>query len=540
MAIYMGLDSSTQSLTAVVIEIDGDERRVLDQRSIRFDEELASYGCQNGVLTHSDPLVAHSNPVMWAEALDRLFAVFAAEGQFPLDKLRAIAGSGQQHGSVYFNSEAGPRLGSLDPARELVGQLEGIFSRPTSPIWMDSSTSSECAAITAAVGGPGELAGLTGSKAFERFTGPQIRKFHQEDPEGYDATRRIHLVSSFMATLLAGTDAPIDPGDGAGMNLMNLSEKAWAPTALEATAPGLSGKLPAIEESWSIIGSLSNYWVERYGFSPATRVVCWSGDNPCSLVGVGLVKPGRLAISLGTSDTLFGYLPEPRVDPAMEGHTFGAPTGDYMSLICFKNGSLAREKICNAAGLDWDGFSAALRETLPGNGGAILLPWFEPEITPNVQDPGARRYGLSEDEGPANVRAVVEAQMMTMAIHSRWMGVKPESIYATGGAACNKEILHIMAQVFDAAVYQFEVGNSAALGAALRAYHAAEMETQGSSSWEEVIAGFAEPVAESRIAPEPELVALYDELKEIYEACENHALNGGPDPMEKIDAFARR
>tara|TARA_B100000953_G_scaffold274739_1_gene247746 strand:+ start:65 stop:808 length:744 start_codon:yes stop_codon:yes gene_type:complete len=247
-----------------------------------------------------------------------------------------------------------------------------------------------------------------------------------------------------------------------------------------------------------------------------------------------------LAISLGTSDTLFGYLPEPRVDPAMEGHTFGAPTGDYMSLICFKNGSLAREKICNAAGLDWDGFSAALRETPPGNDGAILLPWFEPEITPNVQEPGARRYGLSEDEGPANVRAVVEAQMMTMAIHSRWMGVKPESIYATGGAACNKEILHIMAQVFDAAVYQFEVGNSAALGAALRAYHAAEMETRGSSSWEEVIAGFAEPVAESRIAPEPELVALYDELKEIYEACENHALNGGADPMEKIDAFARR
>ena len=84
MAIYMGLDSSTQSLTAVVIEIDGDERKVLDQRSIRFDEDLASYGCQNGVLTHSDPLVAHSNPVMWAEALDRLFAVFAEEGQFQL------------------------------------------------------------------------------------------------------------------------------------------------------------------------------------------------------------------------------------------------------------------------------------------------------------------------------------------------------------------------------------------------------------------------------------------------------------------------
>ena len=540
MAIYMGLDSSTQSLTAVVIEIDGDERKVLDQRSIRFDEDLASYGCQNGVLTHSDPLVAHSNPVMWAEALDRLFAVFAGEGQFPLDKLRAIAGSGQQHGSVYFNSEAGSRLSSLDPGRELVGQLEGIFSRSTSPIWMDSSTSSECEAITAAVGGSGELAALTGSKAFERFTGPQIRKFHQEDPEGYDATCRIHLVSSFMATLLVGTDAPIDPGDGAGMNLMNLREKDWAPAALEATAPGLSGKLPAIEESWSIIGSLSNYWVERYGFSPATRVVCWSGDNPCSLVGVGLVKPGRLAISLGTSDTLFGYLPEPRVDPAMEGHTFGAPTGDYMSLICFKNGSLAREKICNAAGLDWDGFSAALRDTPPGNGGAIMLPWFEPEITPNVQEPGVRRYGLEEADGPANVRAVIEAQMMAMAIHSRWMGVTPESIYATGGAACNKEILQIMAQVFDADVYQFEVGNSAALGAALRACHADDKAAGGSISWEEVIAGFAQPVAASRIVPDPELVALYNDLKPVYEACEEHALGRGDDPRQKIEAFVQR
>ena len=175
-----------------------------------------------------------------------------------------------------------------------------------------------------------------------------------------------------------------------------------------------------------------------------------------------------------------------------------------------------------------------------GNGGAILLPWFEPEITPNVQEPGVRRYGLSADDGPANVRAVIEAQMMAMAIHSRWMGVKPESIYATGGASCNKEILHIMSQVFDAEVYQFKVGNSAALGAALRAYHADELAGGGSISWDEVIADFAEPVAESRISPEPELVAVYDELKRVYEACEHHALGGGGDPIEKIKAFAQR
>ena len=104
MAIYMGLDSSTQSLTAVVIRVEGENREVLDQRSIRFDEDLASYGCQNGVLAHPDPLVAHSNPLMWAEALDRLFEVLSSEGDFSLGEIQAIAGSGQQHGSVYLNS----------------------------------------------------------------------------------------------------------------------------------------------------------------------------------------------------------------------------------------------------------------------------------------------------------------------------------------------------------------------------------------------------------------------------------------------------
>ena len=62
----------------------------------------------------------------------------------------------------------------------------------------------------------------------------------------------------------------------------------------------------------------------------------------------------------------------------------------------------------------------------------------------------------------------------------------------------------------------------------------------GSISWEEVIAGFAQPVAESRISPDPELVALYTELKPVYEACEEHALGRGDDPRQKIEAFAQR
>jgi len=270
-----------------------------------------------------------------------------------------------------------------------------------------------------------------------------------------------------------------------------------------------------------------------------TRVVAWSGDNPCSLIGVGLVSSGRLAISLGTSDTLFGYLPEARVDPAAEGHAFGAPTGDYMSLICFKNGSLAREHVRGQYGLDWSGFSSLLRDTRPGNGGSILLPWLEPEITPNVVEAGIRRYELDEADAAKNVRGVIEAQMMSMAIHSRWMGVQPKSIYATGGASCNREILEVMANVFDSDVYQFEVGNSAALGAALRAYHADEVAEGREVSWDELVADFAQPVLESKISPDSQSVVLYNALKDVYSACENHARGLGPDPSDRIADFRK-
>lgn len=290
MATYLGLDSSTQSLTAVVIEITDSVRRVLYQESVRFDEDFPEYGTEKGVLPNADPLVAHSDPQVWVAALDRLLGILSREASLDLSQLSAIAGSGQQHGSVYLSAGFGDVLTSLDPQLDLVTQLQPIYSRATAPVWMDSSTHQQCLEITRVVGGEKVLAELTGSRAFERFTGPQIRKFSQVDPEGYAKTDRIHLVSSFLATLIAGKDAPIDPGDGAGMNLMDLARKEWASSALEATAPDLGRKLPPLAESWSIVGPIAPYWVERYGFSTQTRVVAWSGDNPCSLVGVSTLR----------------------------------------------------------------------------------------------------------------------------------------------------------------------------------------------------------------------------------------------------------
>jgi len=537
MAIYLGLDSSTQSLSAVAI--DYSKRQIVLDAAVNFEQDLPQFGCRDGVLPSDDPKVAHSDPLMWLAALDLLFSRLQSSG-FALGSVAAIAGSGQQHGSVYLNAEATRILSSLDPGRPLAEQLEPGLARRTSPIWMDSSTRRQCDEIEAALGGPDAVAELTGSRCFERFTGPQIRKFWQEDPAGYERTERIHLVSSFMASVLAGRHAPIDHGDGAGMNLMDIRSRRWSPQALEATAPALADKLPELAPSDTVVGTISDYFVRKFGFSPRTQVVAWSGDNPCSLIGVGLISAGKVCISLGTSDTYFGFMPELHISKEGEGHVFGSPTGHYMSLICFLNGSLTREDVKDRYGLSWEQFSELLRSTKPGNDGRVMLPYFRPEITPNVLEPRVYRYGLDESDAAGNVRAVVEAQMASMAIHSQWMGVKTRTIYATGGASANREILQVMANVHDAEVYQFPVSKSAALGAALRAAHASLKAAGSEPSWEEVVSGFAEPIRESKVEPDPKAVAVYREFLELYRACENHALRGGPDPSELQAQFRQR
>lgn len=505
MPLYLGLDSSTQSLTAIVLDMPS--REIVFQSSLPFDEALPQYGTRHGVLPNDDPAVAQSSPRMWAEALDLMLGRVAASG-LDLSRLAVISGSAQQHGSVYL---------SVDGGR---GSVVGPFrlSREVSPIWMDSSTSVECEEIARAVGGDEVLAAHTGSRAFERFTGPQIRKFFKTSPGHYVTTSRIHLVSSFLASLLIGTHAPVDPGDGSGTNLMALETGTWWRPALEATAPNLAEKLPPIVPSSTIVGTLSERWQTRHGL-PRARVAAWSGDNPSSLIGTGLVREGLVAISLGTSDTIFGLMKEPRVSRDGTGHVFGAPTGDFMGITVFRNGSLARERIRDECGLTWDGFSRALAETPPGNHGRLMLPWFEPEITPRVAA-GVRRVNLSPDDGPGNVRAVVEAQMMAMARHSAWMGVEVTTIYATGGASRNRAILQIMADVFGADVYQFAVSNTAALGAALRAFHADAKTVE----WDDVVRGIAEPVATSLVTPVPAHREQYLRLLTVHAARERDAL----------------
>ncbi len=138
--------------------------------------------------------------------------------------------------------------------------------------------------------------------------------------------------------------------------------------------------------------------------------------------------------------------------------------------------------------------------------------------------PGVRRYGLPIDDGPGHVRGVIEAQMLSMALHSRWMNVEVETIHATGGASANPEILRVMADVFGAEVRQFNVRNSACLGAALRARHADALAAGHQLEWDDVVSDLVSSLIAARLLPDAGRHAMYTDLIKDYAAHEVHAL----------------
>ena len=500
MAIVLGLDLSTQSATALVL--DTAKGTTVARARAAFGADFPDRGHPEGFLRGGQGGEVHADPLLWLDglelALDRLAKLT------DLSQVDAVSVSGQQHGSVYLAAGYEAALADGSRATSLAAKLSPVLSRRTSPIWMDSSTSAECAEIAAALGGNQAVCDLTGSVATPRFTGPQIRRFAKLDPAAWARTKRVHLVSSFFASVLAGKDAAIDTGDGAGMNLMDIRRGDWSPAALAATAPDLAAKLPPVRPGATVAGGISAYFVARHGFSPKCQVVIGTGDNPSSLVGMGASKPGKVVISLGTSDTLFAAIEGIRTDAAGLGHAFGNPLGGSMSLVCVRNGSLAREAIRRECGhADWPAFSAAV-DAAPAAVAAVL-PMEEPEITPR-RPAGRLAFGAAASKATLP-RAAVEGQALSLRLHSRWVGTPTTQLLLTGGASENPSVAKIFADVFGAPVLRLAVSDSAALGAALRAAEAA-----CGAKMAELEAVFCAP-APGVVPPNPALRAAYDALE---------------------------
>lgn len=501
MGLFLGIDAGTQSIKGILI--DPDSGWCSKAVSVHFGNELPQYGSPGGFLPNDDPAVRHADPLMWLDALDLLLRKMR-ENHLPMEQVCGISGSGQQHGTVYLNDRFPELLASLDQPHTLAEQLKPTLSRKTAPIWMDASTGKECGKLTDRFGT--EIRARTGSFATERFSGPQIMKFASENPEQWEKTATVHLVSSFLASVMAGESMPIDYGDGAGMNLLNLKSSQWDREIAEFTAPGLLDKLPPCVPSVQVCGKLSGYFA-KYGLRKGIPVTVWSGDNPNSLIGCGGTDSRTAVISLGTSDTFFGTLRSFDEAPKKSGHIFGHPAGGFMSLICFTNGSLTREHFRKEYGLSYAEFDAQAAAAVPGK--YQMLPFLFPESTPAVAKPGlVRNFDPAKVSPGETIRALLESQMLTMFYHAE-LKRRPERIRLTGGASASPLLRQLAADVFQAPVLIGESAETAALGAAMRAANSI-----AGTDFETLTAKFCR--IEQRIEPNPTLSDIYERALDAF------------------------
>jgi len=438
----LGIDSSTQGTKAVVY--DAVAGKVVASASVNYGRDLPQYGSPEGFMPNADSRIRRANPEMWVCGLELVLMRLKDSGA-PMGEIAAVGGCAQQHATVCLGEG-------------------GRFARMDCPIWMDSSTGDEVAALDAKFGNA--LRERTGSPAIERFAAAQMMKFAREKPEAYARTVRVHLLSSFLTSLLAGEDAPVDVGDGAGMNLLDLRSLEWDAEVCEFAAPGLAAKLPHVHRPGVASLRLAARFA-KFGLKPGIPVAPFTGDNPASLVGCGAEKPGYAVISLGTSDTFFAAMPEFRTDPDGFGHVFGNPCGGFMSLSCFKNGSLARDRVRRECGVDWLFFDeTAFDLTQPGNGGNRAFPYFETELTPKHDATGIEaNFNWTAAAPETKIRAVVEGQIANMRERTRWIG-DFDTIVVTGGASRSKGILSVIHDIFGAEVKTLDATDSAAIGGA--------------------------------------------------------------------------
>jgi len=395
---YLGFDLSTQQLKCLAID---EHRCVVGEQTVEFDKDLPQYETEKGVYHNGD--VVDSPVAQWLEAFDLVLQRFVDAGH-DLSKVVAISGSCQQHGSVYWTEEACELLENLQNGiGSLKDQLASTaFARPTAPNWQDHSTGKQCQEMEDSVGGPQEMARITGSRAHFRFTGPQILKIIQEEPDIYERSHVITLVSNFATSLLCGKFVPLEEADACGMNLYDIQEKKFSEPLVQLlennrqykVGNSLLSKLlgePMSAGSPLRAGVISQYFVDKYGFNSNCSVFPFTGDNLATICSLPL-RNNDVLISLGTSTTVL--LVTDQYHPSPNYHLFIHPTipDHYMGMICYCNGSLAREQIrdqlnvvCHDKKLgNWLSFNEAVSDDNIANDNELAIYFPLGEIVPSV------------------------------------------------------------------------------------------------------------------------------------------------------------
>ncbi len=484
MSLFIGVDSGTQSVKAVVLDLD--TRKVVAEA--RTPHRLIA-GLPAGHM--------EQHPADWTAALDEVLRAVTA--QIDRSRVRGIGVSGQQHGFVPLDAE-------------------GRVIRPAK-LWCDTSTVAECALITKKLGGPKAAIRKTGNLILPGFTAPKILWLKRHEPANYRRLRHVLLPHDYLNFYLTGNYF-MEAGDASGTALMDVRRRQWSPDAIKAIDPALADFLPPISGSHEAAGFLQPALAARYGLPTGVVVSAGGGDNMMGAIGTGNVTPGVVTASFGTSGTIYAYAQQPVIDPQGEIAAFCSSTGGWLPLLCTMNVTTVTEQIRTLFGYDHAALNTAVELAPPGAGGLVLLPYLAGERTPNVPDGSGVLLGLSSTTLKAGhlARAAMEGVTLGMNYGLRRLaalGLKAREIRVTGGGAKSPVWRQIMADVFGVPVVAMVEDEGAALGGALQAAWCVALRDGGKAKISDFTSGAVALEEKTRCKPRKAAVVRYRELQAL-------------------------
>lgn len=441
-----------------------------------YDNTFPEYNTSGGVLDLEKTELRHTSPFMMIEALDYAAASLKKAG-INCGNIRAVKVDCMQHCSVCTTDAFGSTLAKLDAGSTLHDQLKHIITRRSSPIWEDRSPVAEALWLTESLRSAGGIEALTANRAELRFPASQVLKWAVESPKEYRATAHIMLLSAFMTSILAGIIASVDTGDGWGTNLnsIDIANPSWSSLVLNeinqylqknGINDPLTPKIGSITPYDTVIGRISPYFVNKYGWNTSAIVLNGTGDNPATLLGCG----GQTVVSLGTSFTVNGVMKEVVPSASGEYNVFGYTPGTAMALTVFTNGAKLHDHFLRrylkssqtAKFTDREKYAILSGDTIINDNEPLMLPYLFDESVP-LRKKGIVRDGFDESNAAVNIRALHIAQALSLKLHSEHLQ-NVLSLCIVGGGANNRLLKQLVADCFDASIYTI---NNAAFAAPL-------------------------------------------------------------------------
>jgi xylulokinase len=449
---------------------------------------------------------AEQHPEDWWRACCVAVPKAIAKAGLHAKDISCVGFSGQMHGAVM-----------LDDSGKVV--------RPAL-IWCDVRTNPQCRELTEKIGAQ-QIIEATCNPALANFTLTKLMWVREHEPENWKRVRSIMLPKDYVRFRMTGERA-IDMADASGTLLLDVAHRAWSKLMLQAGEID-ERSLPALFESPDVCGKVSPEGAAALGLSAGTPVVAGAGDQAAGAVGMGIVAPGTVSATIGTSGVVFAATDRPALEPGGRLHTFchaiprrwhvmGVTQAAGLSLRWFRDQF--------GAGVDdgrdpYERLSDEAAKIPAGCQGLLWTPYLMGERTPHL-DPNARAalVGLTASHTRAHViRAIMEGVAFslrdTFTLFNE-MKVAVNKIRLGGGGARSPLWRQIQADVYGHQVEIVEAEEGAAYGASILA-------GVGAGVWKSVDEACVAVVRVAKtVKPQPDAVkvmnASYAAYRRVYPA----------------------